>query len=189
MRSSALQRLGLDWPSLHARYPQLCHVAVIGYPPPHDDLPGHDLNYQARAGLLEPPRLPRTCLADLAGAQQVVAAALALLLARMRGQEAGCAQVSLAAAAEEFASPLRQGLSTPDGVLGGAHAGYNLYRARTGWVALAALERHFWDGLTRELGLTNPDRDQLQQAFLARTAAEWEAWAASRGLPLVEVKE
>jgi crotonobetainyl-CoA:carnitine CoA-transferase CaiB-like acyl-CoA transferase len=188
-RPAALERLGLDWAALRARHPRLCHVALVGHPPPHEDLPGHDLTYQARAGLLEPPGLPRTCVADLAGAQQAVSTALALLLARERGREAGCARVHLAEAAEEFAAPWRHGLTTPDGILGGAHPGYNLYRAREGWVALAALEPHFWGKLARELALTAPDRGQLQQAFLARTAAEWEAWALARDLPLVRVRE
>jgi alpha-methylacyl-CoA racemase len=188
-RPAALHRLGLDWAALHARYPRLCQAALVGYAPPHDDLPGHDLTFQARAGLLEPPRLPRACLADLFGAEQLVVAALALLLARERGQGAQYAEVSLAEAAEDLAVTWRHGLTTPDGVLGGACSGYNLYRTRAGWIALAALEPHFWEKLTRELGLTAPDRGQLQQTFLTGTAEEWEAWAAVRDLPLVRVRE
>jgi crotonobetainyl-CoA:carnitine CoA-transferase CaiB-like acyl-CoA transferase len=189
MRPVALQRLGLSQAAVQARYPRLCQVALLGYPPPDEDRPGHDLTYQARAGLLEPPRLPRACLADLAGAQQVVCTALALLLARERGQGTQYAQVNLTEAAEEFAAPWRYGLTTPDGLLGGARPGYNLYRAREGWVALTALEPHFWEQLTHGLGLTAPDCEQLQQVFLTRTAAEWEAWATTRGLPLVRVRE
>jgi crotonobetainyl-CoA:carnitine CoA-transferase CaiB-like acyl-CoA transferase len=188
-RPAALRRLGLDWAALHARHPRLCQVALVGDLPPHDDRPGHDLTYQARAGLLEPPRLPRTCLADLGGARRAVCAALALLLARERGQGAQYAAVSLAEAADDFAEPWRHGLCTPGGVLGGACPGYNLYPAREGWIALAALEPHFWDKLTHELGLAAPDRGQLEQAFLTRTAEEWEAWAAARDLPLVRVRE
>ena len=189
MRLAALRRLGLEWAALHARRPRVCQVAIVGYPPPHEDRPGHDLTYQARAGLLEPPRLPRTCLADLAGAERVVGTALALLLARQRGQEAQYAEVSLAQAADDFAAPWRHRLTTPDGVLGGAYPGYALYRARDGWVALAALEPQFWDQLTRDLGLAAPDRGHLQQVLLTQCAAEWEAWAAARGLPLVQVRE
>lgn len=188
-RPASLRRLGLDWAELHARHPRLCQVAIVGYPPPRQELPGHDLNYQARVGLLEPPRLPRICLADLAGAERAVWTALALLLARDRGHGAQYAEVSLAEAAEDFAAPWRNGLTGPDAPLGGASPGYNLYRAREGWVALAALESHFWDQLTRELGLIAPDHAQLQQAFLTRTAAEWEQWAEARGLPLVRVRE
>jgi crotonobetainyl-CoA:carnitine CoA-transferase CaiB-like acyl-CoA transferase len=186
-RPAALARLGLAWDDLHGRHVRLCHVAIVGYPPPHEDRPGHDLNYQARAGLLVPPQLPRTCAADLAGAERVVSAALALLLARQRGQLAGYASVSLADVAEDLAAPLRQGLTAPGGALGGGRPGYGLYRARTGWVALAALEPHFFERLTRELSLSAVGPETLAQAFLARTAAEWETWAQDRDLPLTAV--
>jgi alpha-methylacyl-CoA racemase len=188
-RPAALRRLGLDHETIRSRHPRVCQVAIVGEPSPRQELPGHDLTYQARAGLLDPPHMPRTCLADLAGAQRVVSTALALLLARERGQGALYSEVNLAAAADEFAAPWRHGLTTPDGVLGGAHPGYGLYRARTGWIALAALEAHFWDGLVRELGLTAPNRGQLQQAFLTRTAEAWETWAEERGLPLVRLRD
>ena len=58
-RPASLQRLGLAWSELHARCPRLSHIAVVGHQPPDDTLPGHDLTYQARLGLLDPPHLPR----------------------------------------------------------------------------------------------------------------------------------
>jgi crotonobetainyl-CoA:carnitine CoA-transferase CaiB-like acyl-CoA transferase len=186
-RPAALGRLGLAWDDLHARYPRMCQVALIGEAPPGDDRPGHDLTYQARAGLVTPPQLPRTCVADLAGAERAVSAALAVLLARERGQGAQYVAVSLAEAAADFAEPLRYGLTTSGGLLGGALPGYGLYPARDGWVAVAALEPHFWERLTRELGLGTPGRQQLGEAFQTRTAADWEAWAVAQDLPLVAV--
>ncbi len=188
-RPAALRRLGLAWTELHARHPRLCQVAIIGYPPPREEVPGHDLTYQAHLGLLEPPHLPRTMIADLAGAQQAVHAALALLLARERGQGSHYAQVSLAEAAECFAEPLRWGLTAPEGILGGALPGYNIYRAQEGWIAVAALEPHFWRKLAAEMGLPAPDRQQLQEVFLTRTALEWEAWGIERDLPLAAVRD
>ncbi len=187
-RPGALRRLGLAWAELHARFPRLCQVAIIGYAPPEEELCGHDLTYQARLGLLEPPHLPRTMIADLAGADLAVRAALALLLARERGQGAQVASVSLAQAAEGFAEPLRRGLTASEGILGGALPSYNLYRTREGWVALAALEPHFWRRLTAELRLSSPDQQQLQEVFLSRTALEWEAWGVERDLPLAAVR-
>jgi crotonobetainyl-CoA:carnitine CoA-transferase CaiB-like acyl-CoA transferase len=187
-RPAGLQRLGLDWPTLHVRHPHLCQVAIVGYPAPHQDRPGHDLTYQAAAGLLDPPHLPRSCLADLAGAERVVSTALALLLVRQRGGEAQYAEVSLAQTADEFAAPWRHHLTTPGGVLGGVLPGYNLYRTRDGWIAVAALEVHFWEKLIAEMGLGVPNRALLQQTFLTRTADEWEAWAVERDLPLVRVR-
>ena len=53
-RPAALGRLGLSWPDLHAGFPHLCRVAIVGHPPPEDDAPGQDLTYQARFGTLSP---------------------------------------------------------------------------------------------------------------------------------------
>jgi crotonobetainyl-CoA:carnitine CoA-transferase CaiB-like acyl-CoA transferase len=187
-RPSALRRLALGWADLHTNYPRLCQVAIAGYPPPDEDVAGHDLTYQAHLGMLEPPHLPRVMIADFAGAQQAVSAALAVLLARARGLGSHYMQVSLAKAAQGFAEPLRRGLTTPDGIFGGARPGYNIYRAREGWIALAALEAHFWRTLAAELGLSSPDRQQLQNVFLTRTASEWEAWGLEHDLPLAAVR-
>lgn len=188
-RLAALRRLGLSWRELHARAPHLCQVAISGYPPPQEDVAGHDLTYQARVGLLEPPDLPRIMIADFAGAQRAMQAGLALLLARERGQGSHIAWVSLAEAAEWFVEPLRRGLTGPGEILGGGFSGYQIYRARVGWVALAALEPHFWRKLNTELGLTAADRQQLQEVFLTRTAQEWETWGNERDLPLAAVRD
>ncbi len=186
-RPAALARLGLDWPQLHRRFPQLCHVAIVGYPPPQENQAGHDLTYVASLGLVSPPEPPRTLLADLAGASQAVSAALALLLARARGQGAGRALVALSEAAEAFALPLEHGLTGPGAVLGGGLPGYNLYRAETGWIALAALEPHFWQRLLDALGLASASAEDLARIFAARPAQAWETWAQERDIPLVAV--
>jgi crotonobetainyl-CoA:carnitine CoA-transferase CaiB-like acyl-CoA transferase len=188
-RPAALQRLGLSWLELHSRYPRLCQVAIVGYPAPHDGLPGHDLTYQARVGLLTPPQLPLSCIADLAGAQETVQAALGLMLARERGQGGQYVQVSLAQAADFFAETLRHGLTVPKGPLGGGAPGYNLYRTLDGWIAVAALEAHFWQNLGRALGLAAPGYDQLQAMFLTRTAVAWEAWGTEHDLPIAAVRD
>src|ERR1700682_2736759 len=67
-RASALARMGLDPEALGGDHPKLCHVAITGHAPPHDEVPGHDLTYLAAQGLLSPPELPRTLFADMAGA-------------------------------------------------------------------------------------------------------------------------
>lgn len=187
-RPSALDRLGLGWAELHARHPRLCHVAITGYTPPDEDRPGHDLTYAAAAGLVAPPDLPRTLLADLAAAERAVSTALALLLARGRDGAGRQATVALAEVAAEFAEPLRHGLTTPGGVLGGGSPVYGLYRAKDGWIAIAALEPRFAQRLAAELYL-RLDHASLEDAFSRRTAAEWEAWARERDLPIAAVVE
>jgi crotonobetainyl-CoA:carnitine CoA-transferase CaiB-like acyl-CoA transferase len=187
-RPAALRRLGLAWAELHASYPRLCQVALVGYPAPLEGLPGHDLTYQARAGLLTPPHLPRACVADLAGAQEAVAAALAALLGRERGQGGQHAAVSLARAADGFAEPWHRGLTAAGGALGGGLPGYQLYRAQEGWVALAALEPHFQRRLVEDLDLACASREEFQRVFLSRTAQDWELWGAQHDVPIAAVR-
>jgi alpha-methylacyl-CoA racemase len=187
MRPAALARLGLSWERIHRQYPDLCHVALTGYPAPQENRPGHDLTYQAEAGLVSPPDLPRTLLADLAGVERATSAALALLLARQCGQGGGYAEVSLLEVGQFFNAPLHYGLTVPGGLLGGGLPGYNLYPAQSGWIAVATLEGHFQQNLLQELGLESPDA--LAQAFRGRTAEAWESWARQRDLPISAVRE
>jgi crotonobetainyl-CoA:carnitine CoA-transferase CaiB-like acyl-CoA transferase len=188
-RPSALQRLGLDWESLHARHPKLCFVGIIGYAAPLQERTGHDLTYQGDLGLLRPPQMPPTLFIDLAGAERAVSMALALLNRSARKGQAGCAWVSLHECARDLAAPLKAGLTTSDGLLGGAYPLYGLYRANDGWIAVAALEPHFAQKLLSELGLTTADRTALERIFVQRKAASWEKWAAELDLPLVAVRE
>lgn len=186
-RLSALDRLGLGWDELHACHPKLVHVAIVGFPPPDDERAGHDLNYVAQLGLVTPPAMPRTLLADLAGSERAVSAALGLLLRRERNGEAGRELVSLRDAAVVFAEPLAHGLTLESGVLGGAAAIYRLYAARTGWVAVGALEPHFAARLGELLGVPSSDAAALTEVFATRDAAAWEAWGDENGLPVSAV--
>jgi crotonobetainyl-CoA:carnitine CoA-transferase CaiB-like acyl-CoA transferase len=186
-RPGALDRLGLEKSELRLRYPHLSHVSIVGYAS-QPDIAGHDLTYQAREGLLDPPALPKTLVSDLAGAQQTVIATLALLVARGPKSGGGRLEVSLSDAAATFAAPLRHGLTAPGALLGGGFAGYGLYPAREGWIALATLEPHFRAGIERELGVSPSDRGAMEDVFATRTAAEWEAWAEEHDLPIAEVR-
>jgi alpha-methylacyl-CoA racemase len=188
-RPSALQRMELDWESLHARHPKLCFVGIIGYPAPHQERTGHDLTYQSDLGLVRPPQMPPTLFIDLAGAERAVSMALALLNRSARKGQAGCAWVSLHECARDLAAPLKAGLTTSNGLLGGAYPLYGFYRANDGWIAIAALEPHFAEKLLSELGLKKADRKELERIFLQRKAASWEKWAAELDLPLAAVRQ
>ncbi len=190
LRLAALDRLHLSWPHLHERHPNLCHVAIVGYSSPRGDEPGHDLTYQAETGLLQPPIMPRALIADLAGAERAAQVALALLVGRERGRGAQRQEVALADAADAFADPIRFGLTQSGALLGGGFAGYGLYDTADGWVALAALEPHFWHSLLRALGIEerNANHAALARAFEGRSAAEWEGWATERSLPIVALR-
>jgi len=188
-RPGALGRLGLAWGALHARHPRLCHVAIVGHAPPDEEKAGHDLTYGAGAGLVSPPHPPRSLFVDLAAGERAVSEALALLMAAARDGLGRYASVALGSVAEELAAPLRHGLTAPGGLLGGGRAIYGLYRAKEGWVALAALEPAFTRRVAEEMGLDPHDRAALEAAFLARTADEWEAWALERDIPIAAVQD
>jgi hypothetical protein len=64
-----------------------------------------------------------------------------------------------------------------------------LYRAQEGYVALAALEWHFWERSLQELGVRGDDRRDLERIFAWGTAEQWEEWTAARDLPLVGVRD
>ncbi|HEX6852705.1 MAG TPA: CoA transferase [Candidatus Polarisedimenticolaceae bacterium] len=188
-RPSSLSRLGLDVASLRARFPELCQLQIVGFPAPDDDLPGHDLSFQAAAGLIvDPPRMPFTLLADLMGAERAATEAVAMLLHRQRTGEATCRQVSLAEAAKPLAMPRKGGLCDPKGPLGGASAGYALYRTKDGWVALAALEPRFVERLTATLKIPSLSAARLRKIFAARTSARWESWGERHGIPVTRLR-
>jgi len=188
-RPAALTRLGLGWKDLHDKYSDLCHVAIVGYPPPLENEPGHDLTYQAKIGLLTPPFMPRTLIADMAGAERGTSEGLALLLAKEKGQAAGFATVPLSEAADYMAEPFRAGVTAAGNILGGGIAEYNLYETSDGWLAVAALEPHFKKKMFEALDITNENKNGLDEVFTQKSASEWERWAKALDLPIVAVKE
>lgn len=183
-RPGSLQRLGLSWSDLQRRHSRLCQLAIVGYPVPREHVAGHDLTYQAEAGLLTPPAMPAALVADLSGAQRAAVEAMSLLFARERTGAAGYAQVALSDCATFFAEPLRHGLTAPAGLLGGACAAYGIYGARDGWVAVAALEPRFRSALAQALGVDVESHAALARALSEKPAAEWQQWAETRDLPL-----
>ena len=185
-RPAAMARLGLGWKTLHGKYPRLCQVAVVGYPAPRENEAGHDLTYQASLRLLTPPHMPRTLLADMAGAERALQSALALLLARERGQGAGYAEVALSEAAAAMAEPLRYGCTRTGAILGGGIPEYSLYQAREGWVAVAALEPHFKKCLEEALAISTVE--QYRAIFLTKSAVEWQQWGQQLDVPVVALK-
>jgi len=188
LRASALASAGLNWESVHERYPRLCYVSLTGEAPPNDDRAGHDLTYQARAGTIAPPAMPRVLIADMAAAERVATAALALVLRRERNGESGFANVSITEVAMEFARPYEHGLTPEGGVLGGGLATYKIYPARQGWIAVAALEPHFAQRLQAMLDVENLDDSEMRAAFGRRSAQEWEELAQHHDVPLAAIR-
>ena len=180
-RPSALARLGLDAPTLAREFPHLRHLNIVG-DTAHPEHAGHDLTYLAQHGLLD-REMPRTLMADLVGAERACLAAIELMT-----EPPGAHRViGLADAMHDFAAPLRMGLTAPGGPLGGGNPAYGVYAAREGMIAVAALEPHFRARLYAALELA--DGSDPRAVFATQTAAEWEAWARHRDLPIVAIRD
>ncbi len=178
-RPSALARLGLDRDALAQEFPRLGHVNIVGDTARPEE-PGHDLTYQARAGVLH-NALPLTLFADMAGADRAHAA-----IRDVMRQPGAAHVVGLYDALRDLAAPLHHGLTAPGGALGGGNPAYGIYAAREGTIAVGALEPHFRTRLYQGLGLAEGANPAT--VFATRTATEWEAWAAARDLPLVAIR-
>ncbi len=183
-RPSALARLGLTRERLAESHPRLCTVSIVGHASPHGDQPGHDLTYQAEAGLLT-DALPRSLFSDLAAASEAVTAVLAMLLARAQGGGGGWSEVALSSCAHALAAPVRHRLTAPGGPLGGGNPAYGVYRTSDGLIAVGALEPHFLQRLLGLLQLERAEAAPIAMALAARTTHEWVEAGRERDIPLV----
>jgi len=178
-RPSALTRLGLGAKALRSRFPRVRVLRIVGSVR-DPERPGHDLTYQAQAGLLGDD-MPRTLAADVMASERAFAGVLMLL----RQPPGSAMDVGLVESLAPLLAPLRHALTTPGGALGGGAPRYRVYPARSGRIAVAALEPHFEARLYEQLGI--PAGSDPSSRFLDRTAIEWEAWARECDLPIVAV--
>lgn len=187
MRARSLKAAGLGWDEVHARFERLSQVAIVGEAAPNDDRAGHDLTYQAVAGLIAPPEMPRTLFADMFAAERAVSACILALYQRERSGTGSRHEVAIADGARILSEPVRHKLTTPAGSLGGGFAGYALYRTADGWIALAALERHFQERLLRALNIDSIDAAALRERFAEHDSAYWQTVAQREDLPLTTI--
>ncbi len=196
-RPSALKKLGLGWRALHAAYPALAMVCIVGAPGGRAEEPGHDLTYLAEAGLVDGLHMPPTLYADMGGALMASEAVLQARLEQLRTGHGLRLEVALADAAHYLALPRTWSLSTPDGAVGGAHAGYRVYPCRDGRVAIAALESHFAQALMELLGaqgdaavdmFTPPAHQAVAQFVAGKTRRSLDALARRHDIPLLTMR-
>ena len=194
-RPSALIKLGLGWKSLHKQYPALSLIEVVGAPGPLAEIPGHDLTYQAEVGLVNGMELPPSLFADMGGALMASEAALKAVLLLKTSGKGTRHEVALSDAAAWLALPRQLRMTTPDGAVGGAHAGYRVYACKNGRVAVAALEPHFAISLCAAAGITlahpvkdlfKPETRQTMATFFAgKTRQQLDKLAVAKDIPLL----
>ncbi|MDQ3060661.1 MAG: CoA transferase [Pseudomonadota bacterium] len=192
-RPSALIKLGLTWPALQEKYPQLSQIAIFGAPGERAEEPGHDLTYQADNDLITGLELPATLYADMGGALMTSEAVLQAVV-HQRSQGRGvCLEVALSDAASFLALPRAWGVMQAGTAIGGGHAGYRVYPCRDGRVAMAALEPHFALRLCAAVGIEMPGiqtmfepatHEAVAAFLLTQTRQQLEALAVEKDVPL-----
>lgn len=199
-RPSALKKLGLDWPELHRRYPQLNQLAIFSATGTRAEEPGHDLTYQAENDLITGLEMPATLYADMSGSLLASEAILQLVLRQRQSgatkppKKGARLEIVLPEAAAYLALPRAWGLTAAGTIIGGGHAGYRVLPCQDGRVALAALEPHFAQRLCQVIGINDFSPACMLEAETHRAVADWllgqsraqlEQLALERDIPLV----
>ena len=208
-RPGVVDRLGIGAAAVHAVNPAAINCSTSGYGQtgPRAQWAGHDLNYLAVGGYLDcsgragngGPALPGATVADSAGGgMQAVVAILAGLVARATTGEGATLDVSIADGVLALMSlNVDEYLATGDvpgprhSLLTGRYACYDVYPCGDDrWVAVGAIEPHFFANLCRALGCEqwmahqNDDavQDQIRAAFRTAFATKSrDEWVAELG--------
>jgi crotonobetainyl-CoA:carnitine CoA-transferase CaiB-like acyl-CoA transferase len=202
-RPGVMERLGVGPETLRSEHPELIYCSISGYGDdgPLVDRAGHDLNYIARAGLLQQnarregdPVVPGFQVADIAGGSLYAALAIsAALFQRERTGEGDVVDISMTEGALSLHAPVQGAESAglehePGGeMLTGGIPAYGVYETADGeYLAVGALEPKFWMELVQAVGVpeiaaeghdTGPSgreaRETLAEAFRERARDDW----------------
>ena len=168
-RPSTARRLGVDAAALRTRHPRMICASISGFGQhgPYVERAAHDINYQALAGLLRPPRLPDPLVGDIGSAHQAALASCAALVERSRTGTGSSIDVSIHEAAAAWS------IFPTTGDL--AQACYNVYETADGeWLALGALETKFWAGFCERAGLpVTATIDDVRARVRTHTREAW----------------
>jgi alpha-methylacyl-CoA racemase len=182
-RPSTARRLGVDAATLRGRHPRLICASISGFGQdgPYVERAAHDINYQALAGLLRPPRLPGPLIGDIGSAMTAALRIAAALYERSR-TDAGCAlDISIHDAALAWSLfPTTDDLAQPR---------YNLYEtADSQWLALGGLEKKFWNGFCERIGVpATATIDHVRSVMRTRAREAWLAIFADADVCLTTV--
>jgi alpha-methylacyl-CoA racemase len=209
-RPGVVERLGIGPDAARARNPRLVYGRLTGYGQdgPLASKAGHDIDYLAIAGALEPlgragqpPTPPINVLADFAGGGMLLAyGILAALLARERTGEGQVVDAAMVDGAATMLTPFyaarASGFWGPRGtnMLDTGSPWYDSYEtADGGWLAVGAIEAQFYADLLEGLGLADADlpdqhdverwpelRERFTAVIRTRTRDEWEQHFATR---------
>ena len=199
-RPGVADRLGVGYEAVRAVNPAVVYCSVSGYGQsgPMAQVPGHDINYQALAGVLAPrggkPVASSIPVGDLgAGMTAAMAVVAAVLRARGTGEgeriDVGIADVLATWTGAVGAIVPRDSPQAMNGM-----PGYGVYRTADGrLLSLGVLmEDHFWAALCRALGLDGlesvgvVERVQRKEELDGLVAGALAALSAEEALAILE---
>ena len=210
-RPGVLEKLGLSPEDVLLKInPRLIVGRMTGFrrDGKYKDMAGHDINYIAVSGVLamlgrkgEKPYPPGNIIGDFAGGGAMCFLGILLaLLARERTGRGQVVEANMVDGSSYLATMPRQGIASPvldqprgENLLDTGCPYYDTYATRDGlFMAVGALELHFFHQLVKGLGLDTPayaelikkrgDRKNwpklkqlITDTFKSKTRAEWEA--------------
>ena len=212
-RPGVASRIGIDYPTLREINPRLIYCSISGYGQegPYRDFPGHDLNYQAMAGMLHcfqdekgnfvPPGV---AIGDLSSGMFAAIGILAALQARHNTGKGQFVDVSMF-------DGLLSWMTTRLGIFWGTgrferdrDAGYGIFRTKDGQFLTLAIahEDWFWDRLCAAMGLPEyqgiralerrkrrPElSERMQRVFLGKPREEWLKVLQEADVPVAPIK-
>lgn len=163
-RPGVVSRLGVGEAAVRAVNPSVvyCSVSGFGQTGPYAAVPGHDINYQALAGVMAPnggapvPSSPTIPYADLASGFAAAMSICAALFRRELTGEGEYIDVSMADALATFTGSVGGGhFDAVDGVLDGGLPTYGTFVTADGkWIAIGLMtEDAMWRALCDAFGL------------------------------------
>jgi len=166
-RPSAMQRLGLDEPSLRALNPRLIYCQVTGYGPrgPWADVPAFDQVAQGMSGLMSVTGKPESgpvrvgiAIADILAALFATYGVLAALYERERsgvGQRVDTSLLGAVIGVLTFQAGRYLADGSEPGLEGNDHpvaAPYGTFRCADGYINIAIANEQMWRRLAEEVG-------------------------------------
>jgi crotonobetainyl-CoA:carnitine CoA-transferase CaiB-like acyl-CoA transferase len=216
-----MKSLMLDYDEVTKANPAVIYCSLSGYGQngPYKDRAGHDINYNALAGILSMtanefgPCIPGILLADVAGG---LAAVIAILMGLLHREKSGRGQYidvsmfdvlfswfSLTNLAESIA--LGRSLTSGETTFTGKLACYQVYQTKDNhFVTLGALEQKFWEQFCATVGRGDLRdgyleeerqaylKNELRQMFASKEKDEWMNLFAGKDFcfePVKSVKE
>ena len=204
-RPGVMNRLGFGFDALSEVNKGLiyCSISGFGQESPYKEVAGHDINYIGLNGILDltgnkdqAPTLPGILIADIGGG--AYPALIGILMALLARNSTGsgqwidismmdCSLLWLYHAAGTYFTTSK----TPSRgreLTNGGSARYQVYTTKDGrYIAVGALEDHFWINLCDLLGIDDPRIrlhdlenadlaiERLSEIFKSKTAREWAA--------------